>query len=272
MNIYEQISAFYESYRGIKEIYGTSEEGRNLYAFFTGEAHAPLGICQYAIHAREWITARLALEQLAVGVPRGGVWFIPLANPDGALLCTEGIGSVRTQWRKQFLLRMNGGEDFSLWKANADAVDLNVNFDARWGTGKSNRTKPASANYIGMRPFSAKESRALKDFTYRVCPQFTVSYHTKGEEIYWRFHQPFFRAARDKRLAKRLSESTGYPLREAPFSAGGYKDWCVEKLKISAFTLEAGADELSHPLGEDALPQILARNLYAIRHLIEGLK
>ena len=38
-----------------------------------------------------------------------------------------------------------------------------------------------------------------------------------------------------------------------------------EKLKVSAFTLEAGADECSHPLDEEALPQILARNLHAIR-------
>lgn len=270
MNVYELISEFYESYRGTKEIYGKSEEGRNLYAFFVGEGQKPLGICQYAIHAREWITAYLAIKQIEQGIPRGGVWFLPLTNPDGALLCTEGLQSVLSVWRREMLFRINGGEDFSLWKANADAVDLNVNFDARWGTGKYNVTKPSSANYIGSRPFSAKESRALKDFTYRVRPQFTVSYHTKGEELYWRFHQPLFRALRDKRLAKILSESTGYPLREAPLSSGGYKDWCVEKLKISAFTVEAGSDGLSHPIGLEALEQITKRNLYVVADLIKG--
>lgn len=270
MNVYQVVSAFYEGYQGIKEIFGKSEEGRNLYAFFAGDETNPLGICQYAMHAREWITAYLALEQLKRGIPRGGVWFIPLMNPDGVLLCTEGIACVQSAWRKEMLLRINGGEDFSLWKANADAVDLNVNFDARWGTGKSNVTKPSPANYIGSRPFSARESRALKDFTYRIRPQFTVSYHTKGEEIYWRFHQPFFRAMRDRRRAKILSENTGYPLCEAPRSAGGYKDWCVEKLKISAFTLEAGSDLLSHPLGLESLDEIVSRNLHAVAKLTEG--
>ncbi len=270
MNVYEQVSAFYDRYRGEKKIIGTSEEGRNIYALFAGEQSYPIGICQYAMHAREWVTALLALEQIARGVACGGAWFVPLVNPDGALLCTEGADSVSCDWRRELVLRVNGGEDFSLWKANAAAVDLNVNFDARWGTGKGNVTRPAPAGYVGTKPFCARESRALKHFTYAVCPQYTVSYHTKGEEIYWRFHQPFFHAARDRRLAAILAESTGYALCETPDSAGGYKDWCVERMKIPAFTVEAGSDKLSHPLGRESLPAIIERNLGAISALSEG--
>lgn len=270
MNVYEEISAFYQSYRGEKAVVGYSAEGRGLFAFFAGEHRFPVGICQYAMHARERITALLAQEHVLRGVARGGAWFIPLVNPDGALLCEEGIGSVKTVWRRDMLLRINSGEDFSLWKANAEAVDLNVNFDARWGTGRSNLTCPASANYVGTKPFCAPESRALRDFTYAVSPDYTVSYHAKGEEIYWRFHQPFFRALRDKRRARILSGATGYPLKDAPYSAGGYKDWCVEKLKISAFTVEVGSDALPHPLGRDALGQIVEKNGDAIIRLSEG--
>ena len=69
------------------------------------------------------------------------------------------------------------------------------------------------------------------------------------------------RAMRDKRLAKVISQETGYPLKGTPFSAGGYKDWCVEALKIPAFTIEVGSDERKHPLGFEALPDILKKNL-----------
>ena len=171
--------------------------------------------------------------------------------------------------RRGELLYLNCGADFSLWKANARAVDLNVNFDARWGTGASNVRMPSAANYVGIAPFSEPETRALRDFTCAVQPQFTISYHTKGEEIYWRFHQPFWRLRRDKRLAKILSAATGYPLREAPLSAGGYKDWCVEKLRIPAFTVEAGREDFTHPLGLSALGDVVTKNLDALVRFTE---
>lgn len=270
MNIYDDLRRFYDGYQGEKRIIGTSCEGRKLYAFFIGRHEGPVAVSQYAIHAREWITAYLALAHIRRGTERGGAWVVPLANPDGALLCTEGISSVGADWRRQLLLRVNKGCDFTLWKANAEAVDLNVNFDARWGTGKRNVTHPAAEGYIGTKPFSAPESLALKDFTYAVRPDFTISWHTKGEEIYWRFHQPLLRALRDKRYARLLRASTGYRLRETPHSAGGYKDWCVERLKIPAFTVEAGSDALAHPLGFSALGGLLKKNYNAVADLLEG--
>ena len=268
MDIYQAVTTFYERWRGEKRIYGKSAEGRSLYAFFIGTHSKPLGISQYAIHAREWIGALLALEHLRRGVPRGGVWVLPLTNPDGALLCDRGLGSVCE--RRAFFLKALNGEDFSLWKANADGVDLNVNFPARWGTGEGNSFAPCDSGFIGSEPLCAPESRALADFTLDVKPDYTLSWHTKGEEIYWRFHQPPKRALRDRRLAKILSAETGYPLKNTPNSAGGYKDWCVETLKIPAFTVEAGRDSLAHPLGFSALPDIVDKNLDALTKLNEG--
>lgn len=268
MNVYEEVSAFYQSYRGEKTVIGRSAEGRDIFAMFIGTHTSPVGICQYAMHAREWIVAHLALWHIRRGLARGGAWIVPLVNPDGALLVQDGAASVSPARRGE-LLYLNGGTDFSLWKANARGVDLNVNFDARWGTGASNVRMPSAANYIGITPFSEPETRALRDFTYNVSPQFTISYHTKGEEIYWRFHQPLLRARRDKRLASVLSRATGYPLREAPSSAGGYKDWCVETLQIPAFTIEAGRDDFSHPLGLASLSDVVTKNLDALVRFTE---
>ena len=196
----------------------------------------------------------------------GGVWVLPLMNPDGALLAQEGLEAVCKE-RREFLLDVNKTEDFSLWKANAEGVDLNLNFPARWGKGRGNVTYPAPHGYIGKEPLSAPESSALALFTEEVRPDYTLSWHTKGEEIYWRFHQPLARAMRDKRLAKILSRETGYPLKNTPFSAGGYKDWCVQTLKIPAFTVEVGADERAHPLGQTELADVVKKNIDVLAKL-----
>ncbi len=258
MNVYEQISAFYGNYRGEKTVFGKSVEGRDLYAFHIGSSSGAQILSQYAIHAREWVTALLSLYHIRRGLPKGGAWVIPLMNPDGAVLCQAG------EKPQERLVSLNGGEDFSLWKANARAVDLNVNFDARWGTGASNLKRPAPANYIGVCPHSEPEVRALVSFTLQIRPAATVSWHTKGEEIYWEFHQSRKQRRRDRALAAVLAESTGYPLVTVKNSAGGYKDWCIEKLKIPAFTVEVGSDALSHPLGKTALPEIVGRTLDAL--------
>lgn len=271
MNVFETVKAFYEGYRGEKRIIGTSFLGRPIFAMYVGTPYeVPQGIVQGGIHAREYITALLVLEQLRFGLCKGGVWFVPLTNPDGALLAECGIETVPGCYRRQNLVTINGGDGFGRWKANGNSVDLNVNFDACWGRGKCNVRRPASENYIGTKPFSEPESRALRDFTLCVSPQFTLSYHTKGEEIYWRFHQNCLAQIRDYRLAQALSAATGYPVRDCPGSVGGYKDWCICALGIPAFTVEVGKDCWTHPVGEEHLAELVKTNLTSVRVLTEA--
>ena len=61
MDIYREIERFYQSVKGEKQIIGKSLQGRNLYAVKVGEG-SPVGIAVYAIHGREWLSARLAKE------------------------------------------------------------------------------------------------------------------------------------------------------------------------------------------------------------------
>lgn len=263
MDIYERITSFYESVKTEKQILGKSLFGRSLYAVKVGGGE-PVGIAQYAIHGREYITARLALEHYKRGIAKGSLWILPLVNPDGALLSECGLSSVKEKKNREYLLALNGKEDFSLWKANGRGVDLNVNFAAKWGKGTKNVRTAGGENYIGEKPFSELETLALKRFTEKIRPDYTVSYHTKGEEIYWYFYQSAQACVRDKRLATALSEVTGYPLAEAKGSAGGYKDWCIRRFCIPSFTVEVGADEWEHPLGEDGLPAIIEKNKDAL--------
>ena len=104
------------------------------------------------------------------------------------------------------------------------------------------------------------ETKALRDFTREISPDYTVSFHTKGEEIYWRFYQSQEAVRRDRAVAEKIAQTTGYPLADAKGSAGGYKDWCIQTFKIPSFTIEVGKDEFLHPLGMDALADILEKN------------
>ena len=267
MDVYQKITAFYQAFTAEKQIIGKSLLGRNIYALKIG-CGRPMGLAQYAIHGREFIVTELALLHANLGLHTGSCWMIPLANPDGALLSECGISSVKNKMRRESLLSLNGGsEDFSLWKANARGVDLNVNFDAEWGKGRYNTHLAGAENYIGKRPFSEPETKSLREFTLKIKPDYTVSYHTKGEEIYWYFNQSTRTCPRDRTLAQVLSQTTGYPLCEVKGSVGGYKDWCIQSLGIPSFTIEAGADSLAHPIGEEGLEDILSKNERALQRL-----
>lgn len=201
---------------------GYSFRGREIFAMHTGSLFGRQFISTYAIHGREWITAYLALKHLKYGLNRGGGWVVPLVNPDGADI------SCRIR---------------PMWKANARGVDLNCNFDADWGSGRLNTRTRGGENCIGDYPFSETETAALRDFTLKVRPFVTLSFHTKGGEIYWQFD-----GRGDRRGAEILAAATGYVPKIIYGSAGGYKDWCIQKLHIPSYTIECGADNLGHPV------------------------
>ena len=219
--IYQEVTNFYRNFTRKKCVIGYSAQGRNIYAFHVGNAYGKQFIAVYAVHAREFITARLAIKHIREGTSRGG-WVIPLLNPDGVAIC---------QTRAP------------LWKANARGVDLNCNFDADWGTGRLNTRLRGSENCIGDYPLSEPETAALARFTERVKPYVTLSFHTKGGEIYWEYG-----GEGDERGAEIIASYTGYVPKKIVGSSGGYKDWCIQKLGIPAYTIECGDDNLTHPI------------------------
>lgn len=253
MNIFDEIEDFYQSFRGEKGVIGCSNFQKPIYYFAVKKTKYPVIIVQCAIHAREHITAHLCLrlinEFLRFG-KCGRVYFIPLVNPDGVEISLS---------------------EKPLYKANGRGVDLNVNFDARWGFGEKNLRKKGDENFIGEYPFSEPETRALRDFTLKIAPDATISYHAKGEEIYYEFFQDESRLKRDYEIAKIAQKVTGYAIKGTPFSCGGYKDWCIEKLQIPALTIEVGSDNLSHPIGEEYLEEIFEKNRKVIPQIIRGL-
>ncbi len=243
---------------------GKTHLGEDIYAVHIGRYGTKQIIIQGAIHAREWITIPLITELIKKSKALSldyGIYFLPCTNPDGVRIATEGVDFIKDNKTRDFLIKINGGEDFSLYKANARGVDLNTNFDAQWGMGQYNIRLPSIANYIGSCPNSEKETKALVEFSLSVKPSLTISYHSKGRVVYYGFvTQSTAEFSRDKNIAESLAASLTYQPVPTANSAGGYKDWCNEKLKIPSFTIEVGADSLNHPIEYRHLPNILQEN------------
>ncbi len=234
---------------------GRTRFGAHIVCFHVGPKDAPQMIVQGGMHAREWVTSIVVVRQAKAMLREKlpvGIYFLPMTNPDGATLAQHGAECFPNA---DELVRINGGSrDFSMWKANALGADINCNFDARWGRGKGNLRSPAPASYIGSSPESEAETSALARLTRKVRPVMTVSYHALGREIYYEFGQKGAALARDAAIARAAGKFLGYRVVSGDLgSAGGYKDWCVEKFGITALTVEIISDRHAHPLSEKDL-------------------
>ncbi len=257
-NLTDDISYFRFNGAQVGDI-GSSVLGNKIYYIKSGEGERKI-IVTGGIHARENITALLVIRQafalFGTKTPYT-VYFVPMVNPDGAILIEKGAEGAREY--ADLVRSVNKSDDFSQWKANVRAVDLNVNFDARFATGKNNLRYPAPMGYVGEYPFSEPETAALKYFTLAIRPIFTISYHALGREVYW----DFFRGdAREREFAHRVADTLGYKAVDGDMmSAGGYKDWCVQN-GITALTIEVGSDEFRHPISQKDAEDDIMRNLF----------
>lgn len=237
---------------------GYSVLGRPIQCAFKGNMTGGQVLIMASMHAREYVTTPVVIEMMKNYNGNAGVWCVPMVNPDGVMLCTEGLSSIGNDENlKRFVLNVNGGsQNFNDWKANIRAVDLNVNYNAKWGEGSQNVTYPSPGNYIGRYPVSEPENIALRDLTNRIQPGVTLSYHARGEVLYWGFEciKPYF----DK--AMRISDVTGYPLLESVGSSGGYKDWYTATTFKLGLTVEVARADEPFPISLDRVPEIYQQN------------
>ena len=173
---------------------------------------------------------------------------IPMLNCDGVDI--EMNGAPKDHPMRERLIKMNGGDDFTRWQANARGVDLNHNYDAGFYEYKAVERSlgiegGAPTRYSGEYPESEPEVGALCNYIrFNEGIEGCLTLHTQGEEIYCG-DAP----ARVKSIGNEVSRLTGYRLCDPSGAAayGGMTDWLCASLKLPSFTLECG-------LGENPLP------------------
>lgn len=245
---------------------GKSVCGNDILCAHRGDYTGNQIIITAAIHARECYSALVVLKQIREFEPKGngGAYFIPLVNPDGALFFESGDTQGNAMLERHKSLNR-------VWKANADGVDLNCNFDANWGTGVQNTRVAGASNYIGEYPLCAPETNALARFTREVSPRFTVSYHCMGGELYWQFYQRGAAKRRDKKLATAVARKIGVKRVDGELnSAGGYKDFCVQKLGIPAVTIEL-IKKGEHPFEKEHFDRDIRLNACLPNYILDKL-
>ena len=252
---------------------GKTALGKNILCTHVGKKSGKQILVVGATHAREYITTLLVCKMIEYYSHvnfDGGIYFIPMLNPDGVDICLNGTKNVNDEFVKNYL--NENVKEFKLLKSNGILVDLNVNFPAKWGQGKFNVKSPNFENFVGFKSASEKETQAVLNFLKNNKIDLAISYHSKGEEIYYNFDQDKTRMKRDLKIAKVASKLTGYKIRKLKNSVGGLKDYCIQNLKIPALTIEVGSEKLSHPIDKTHLPKIFQQNFKLPLHLFENMK
>jgi len=242
---------------------GASVMGRTLYALAVGEGGAEV-MYNASHHANEWITTPVLMkfiEQYAsvrAGLDlqflsclfadlyaRTTIYFVPMVNPDGVDLVTGAIAPGSAVYEAARAMNYLYLPFPSGWKANIRGVDLNVNYPATWEVARAIKfaqgyTRPGPRDFVGEYPLSEPESRAMAEFTRAHNFLLTLSYHTQGEIIYWRYLD--FLPPRSEEIVRLLSRVSGYAQEETPYGAGhaGYKDWFIQEYNRPGYTIECG--------------------------------
>ncbi len=263
------------SYRVI----GQSVAGRNLYVAILGNPNAPRQIfVTAAIHAREYMTSMLVMKQIEFYLSHmriGGYknssyaelfsqfcfYIVPMVNPDGVMLSQEGLSSLPNEEMKQTIRDIYRTEkhsytDFDLylshWKANANGVDLNRNYDAKWEE-YNKADAPQSYQYKGPSPESEPETKAIVALVNSLSnPVCSLCIHSQGEVIYWNCGQTGMNRTESAHLATITANSNGYRIISEQNNDASLSDWCVLEKGIPTITVETGNRQCPLPIEQFA--------------------
>ncbi len=263
---------------------GRSYGGRSLWAVKISDNVAvdepePEVLFVFGQHAREHITVEQGLyllDQLTGGDPRvvdlvsrTEIWMVFDLNPDGAEY--DFAGKRPRYWRK------NRQPPFG--------TDLNRNWGYEWSSwGNVSRHAKAEA-YRGRKPFSAPETRALRDFVNRRRVggvqqiKAAIDFHSAAELVLWPFAYTHADVTKDMTasehaqlagLGQTLAAANGYTPEQSSdlyVAPGELGDWLWGTQRIFAYTFELGPATDFYPLG---FADELARNREPVLLLLDA--
>ena len=261
--------------------FGKSVLGRDLYVAVLGNEDASRQILVSAgMHGREYLTPLLAMKQLEfylayykTGTCNGKsyeelfgdvcIYVVPMTNPDGIMLSQGGLSTVSDPVARQTLLDIhmsdfkegltketNINEYLKSWKANANGVDLNRNYNALWNEYES-VTHPSHRNYKGPSPESEPETKAMLALIREFSDlQAVLCLHSQGEVLYWNCGQePDLRDA-TQQFTKMIAQITGYYIVPTQNNDASLSDWCELKNGIISITVETGNGTCPLPISQ----------------------
>ncbi len=172
------------------------------------------------------------------------MYFVPVANPDGLNIVHYGI-EASYNYEKLRYMRI-WGENHTYWKANANGIDLNKNFDdGNWDirTCVPGTDVPCSDRFKGYEANSEPETKALINFCNENNFSLMVTYHCSGNCTFWAdsaTHHIF--NGLDEKIMDELKEKYIYrktKVSEDPKVYGcGFENWFRKKMKRPAFCIE----------------------------------
>lgn len=253
---------------------GTSVMGRPLEAAVIGNGATEV-FYNASHHANEWITSTLLMQYLEnyckailSGDQIGGasaaqifentrLYLVPLVNPDGVDLVNGALDTDDSYYRRAVTMS-NSYPSIpfpSGWKANIDGVDLNLGYPAEWEQARKIKfaqgyTRPGPRDFVGTAPLSQPENRAIYDYTLMHNFRLTLSYHTQGGVIFYKFLD--YDPPRATEIANAFARVSGYLVQETPYESGfaGYKDWFIQNYNLPGYTIEAGYGVSPLPLSQ----------------------
>ena len=263
---YEQmlkdIAELQQLYPGILRVstIGKSELGRDLPVLQVGDPNAKYhALIHASIHGREYFTSCMAMAIVDAALARGidsdvCYHIIPMVNPDGvAISQSKTLNSAQEDIYARDVAAGYTNYRMStyaqLWKANGLGVDLNRNFPSGWEY-SGDRSGPSSEKFRGTEPFSAAETRALRDYTLQHDFDATFSFHSSGDVIFYQFGKRQPVNSLSLSLAKAVQSATGYDILssgEDKTNGAGYKDWAMDELGIPSLTIEIGCNDAPLP-------------------------
>jgi len=282
--IHNDIEELCDTYRNIlsKEIIGKSVEGRDIVAlklssnekfqgrFFSQKnstrktvPETPSILVVGGVHAREDFSVMLCMKMIDYYcnyyiieekgfddfdvksiINNVDMYFVPVVNPDGLNIVHNGLEASKNY---NILKDMKiWGEDHTYWKANANGIDLNKNFDdGNWdericvpGT-----DVPCSDRFKGFAPSSEPEVQALVDFCNKHDFSLMATYHCSGNCTFWAdsgTHGIF--NGLDEKIMDELNKKYIYrktKVSQDPKIYGcGFENWFRAKKKRPAFCIE----------------------------------
>jgi len=231
-----------------------------------------------------------------------GIRIVPMANPDGVTIsqygaealynpaCAEAVWECYERDKEDLIYREDGygylywqdifqSENFDryeegydqiisfaeyerIWKANANGVDLNRNFDVGWEEMEL-REQPSYGSFKGWSPVSEPETQALVTLAKERDYEAYISYHSRGQLIYMDTEGNTQEVSdRSRMLAEALRELNRYSLVDADQDTeavmGGFGDWIQLNLQEAGCTVEVGKGPC--PLDISEFPSIWNRN------------